>query len=139
MRNIRQNLVFAFFYNIVGIPIAAGALYPAFGILLSPMIAAAAMALSPLSVVTNANRLRSYKPVVSAAAAALPVTAPKVEVREQKMQEEEIMATVKDPVCGMDIDPNNAAATEEHQKKTYHFCSAACHDKFKAEPDKYTA
>lgn len=49
------------------------------------------------------------------------------------------MATVKDPVCGMDIDPKNAATTEEYQKKTCHFCSAACHDKFKAEPDKYTA
>ena len=49
------------------------------------------------------------------------------------------MATVKDPVCGMDIDPKNAAATEEYQGKTYHFCSAACHDKFKAEPQKYVA
>ncbi len=58
MTNIRQNLVFAFGYNVVGIPIAAGVLYPFFGILLSPVIAAAAMALSSLSVVTNANRLR---------------------------------------------------------------------------------
>jgi Cu+-exporting ATPase len=58
MRNIRQNLALAFGYNIVGIPIAAGLLYPFFGIVLSPMIAAAAMALSSLSVVTNANRLR---------------------------------------------------------------------------------
>lgn len=58
MRNIRQNLVLAFGYNIVGIPIAAGLLYPFFGIVLSPMIAAGAMALSSLSVVTNANRLR---------------------------------------------------------------------------------
>ena len=140
MRNIRQNLVFAFFYNIVGIPIAAGILYPAFGILLSPMIAAAAMALSSLSVVTNSNRLRSYKPTTLAAAgAALPVTALKVEVREQKTQKEEAMATVKDPVCGMDIDPNNATATEEYQGKTYHFCSDACHDKFKAEPEKYAS
>ncbi len=140
MRNIRQNLVFAFFYNIVGIPIAAGVLYPAFGILLSPMIAAAAMALSSLSVVTNSNRLRGYKPVTLAAAgAALPATSPKVEVREQKAQKEEVMATVKDPVCGMDIDPKNAAATEEYQGKTYHFCSAACHDKFKAEPQKYVS
>jgi Cu+-exporting ATPase len=140
MRNIRQNLVFAFFYNIVGIPIAAGALYPAFGILLSPMIAAAAMALSSLSVVTNANRLRGYKPVTLIAADAIrPATAPKVEVKEEKTQEKEAMATVKDPVCGMDIDPKNAAATEEYKGKTYHFCSAACHDKYKAEPEKYTA
>ena len=62
MRNIRQNLVFAFGYNAIGIPIAAGALYPFFGLQLSPMIAAAAMAASSLSVVGNANRLRGWKP-----------------------------------------------------------------------------
>ena len=58
MRNIRQNLFFAFLYNGLGVPIAAGVLYPAFGILLSPMIAALAMSLSSVSVVTNALRLR---------------------------------------------------------------------------------
>ncbi len=61
MSNIRQNLVFAFIYNAAGIPIAAGLLYPAFGLLLSPMIAAAAMALSSVSVLTNALRLRTRK------------------------------------------------------------------------------
>ncbi len=59
MRNIRQNLLFAFLYNAAGVPIAAGVLYPAFGILLSPMIAAAAMSLSSVSVVGNALRLRA--------------------------------------------------------------------------------
>jgi Cu+-exporting ATPase len=58
MQNIRQNLFFAFVYNALGVPIAAGALYPAFGILLSPMIAAAAMSLSSVSVIANALRLR---------------------------------------------------------------------------------
>jgi len=58
MRNIRQNLLFAFIYNAAGVPIAAGILYPVFGILLSPMIAAAAMALSSVSVISNALRLR---------------------------------------------------------------------------------
>ena len=58
MRNIRQNLVVAFIYNAAGVPIAAGLLYPAFGILLSPAIAAAAMALSSVSVIGNALRLR---------------------------------------------------------------------------------
>ena len=58
MRNIRQNLFFAFFYNCLGVPIAAGVLYPFFGILLSPMLAAAAMTFSSLSVVSNALRLR---------------------------------------------------------------------------------
>ena len=47
------------------------------------------------------------------------------------------MATVKDVVCGMDIDPKSAAAKMDHQGKTYHFCSSACHDKFMAEPQKY--
>ncbi|MDD5373901.1 MAG: heavy metal translocating P-type ATPase [Sulfurimonas sp.] len=61
MRNIRQNLFFAFFYNSAGIPIAAGLLYPFFGILLSPMIAAAAMSFSSVSVITNALRLRQIK------------------------------------------------------------------------------
>lgn len=59
MRNIRQNLFFAFFYNAVGVPIAAGVLYPFFGLLLSPMIAAAAMTFSSVSVISNALRLRS--------------------------------------------------------------------------------
>jgi Cu+-exporting ATPase len=61
MRNIRQNLFFAFFYNAIGVPIAAGILYPAFGILLSPMIAATAMTFSSVSVITNALRLRTTK------------------------------------------------------------------------------
>ena len=61
MRNIRQNLFFAFIYNAAGIPIAAGVLYPTFGMLLSPIIAAAAMALSSVTVVGNALRLRSSK------------------------------------------------------------------------------
>ena len=59
MGNIKQNLLFAFVYNALGVPIAAGVLYPAFGLLLSPIIAAAAMSLSSVSVVTNALRLRS--------------------------------------------------------------------------------
>jgi Cu+-exporting ATPase len=58
MRNIRQNLFFAFIYNVIGVPIAAGILYPFFGILLSPMIASAAMTFSSVSVISNALRLR---------------------------------------------------------------------------------
>jgi Cu+-exporting ATPase len=61
MRNIRQNLFWAFAYNALGVPIAAGVLYPIFGILLSPMIAAAAMSISSVSVISNALRLRSLK------------------------------------------------------------------------------
>jgi Cu+-exporting ATPase len=61
MKNIRQNLFFAFIYNGLGVPIAAGVLFPVIGLLLSPMIAAAAMSLSSLSVVGNALRLRGVK------------------------------------------------------------------------------
>jgi Cu+-exporting ATPase len=59
MRNIRQNLVFAFVYNAIGIPLAAGVLYPHFGLLLSPVVAALAMSLSSVSVIGNALRLRA--------------------------------------------------------------------------------
>jgi cation transport ATPase len=61
MRNIRQNLFFAFIYNVLGVPIAAGVLYPFFGLLLSPMIAGAAMSFSSVSVILNALRLRSIR------------------------------------------------------------------------------
>ena len=60
-RNIRQNLFFAFFYNLLGIPLAAGVLYPIWGLTLSPVYAAAAMSLSSVTVVTNANRLRRFQ------------------------------------------------------------------------------
>jgi Cu+-exporting ATPase len=66
MRNIKQNLFGSFIYNSLGVPIAAGVLYPFFGILLSPIIASAAMALSSVTVVSNALRLRGFKPSVTA-------------------------------------------------------------------------
>jgi cation transport ATPase len=61
MNNIRENLFFAFFYNALGVPLAAGVLYPAFGVPLNPMIAAAAMSPSSVSVIANALRLRTAK------------------------------------------------------------------------------
>jgi len=80
MLNIRQNLVFAFTYNVLGIPIAAGVLYPVLGVTLSPMIAAGAMALSSLSVVTNANRLRGFTAPDLPADFLIPTTDPVVEI-----------------------------------------------------------
>jgi Cu+-exporting ATPase len=61
MRNIRQNLAFAFVYNVAGVPLAAGVLYPSFGLLLSPIVAALAMSLSSISVIGNALRLRMLR------------------------------------------------------------------------------
>ena len=146
MRNIRQNLVFAFGYNSVGIPIAAGLLYPFFEIMLSPMIAAAAMALSSLSVTTNANRLRTYKrPALEEAVESRQDVDTIAEVREEEPNKEETMTTVEDTanvrdvVCGMEIDPKGAADQMEYQGKTYYFCSNDCHAKFMAEPQKYAA
>jgi len=137
MRNIKQNLFFAFFYNAVGIPIAAGALYPVIGLLLSPIIAAGAMALSSLSVVTNANRLRRFRlpPVPEAGAGSGPVTVT-VEVGEETEGEVK-METVRDPVCGMDVDPANSAGSAEHNGQTYHFCSQGCLERFREDPDRY--
>ena len=86
IRNIKQNLFWAFFYNSLGIPIAAGVLFPVFGIQLSPMIGAAAMSLSSVFVVTNALRLRLFKPNMQA----LPVE----DVKQEITMEEETMEII---------------------------------------------
>lgn len=142
MRNIRQNLFFAFGYNIVGIPLAAGVLYPAFGVLLSPMIAALAMALSSLSVVTNSSRLRSFTPKTPAAPATALTADPVVEIGNKENMEDSFMTNhevtlVTDPVCGMSIDPDTAAATREHDGATFSFCSTGCAEKFDADAHRY--
>ena len=127
MRNIRQNLVFAFSYNVVGIPIAAGVLYPLIGLRLSPMIAAGAMALSSLSVVSNANRLRGFKPLRPATPALDTVgREPVVEVGAAAP------AMALDPVCGMEVDVDHAPATLEAEGTRYYFCSTGCRDEFAA-------
>ncbi|WP_324653798.1 heavy metal translocating P-type ATPase [Georgenia sp. H159] len=142
MRNIRQNLVFAFMYNAIGIPIAAGVLYPALGLMLSPMIAAAAMALSSLSVVANANRLRAFTPRPVPEVTNAPATDPVVEVGHDDEQGTENTMShspeqVTDPVCGMSIDPASAADSAEHEGQTYHFCSTHCAQTFRADPARY--
>jgi Cu+-exporting ATPase len=131
MRNIRQNLFLAFVYNSVGIPVAVGALYPLFGIRLSPIIAAAAMALSSLSVVTNANRLRRFAPVPLPQGATPRAVDPVVEIGTDHAPSEPVR--VVDPVCGMTLDPAKAAATLTHGSATYHFCSTGCRDAFAAD------
>jgi P-type Cu+ transporter len=148
MRNTRQNLFFALVYNATGIPIAAGLLYPFFGISLSPIIAAAAMALSSLSVVTNANRLRRWQPAPLPATGPADVT-PQVQLGSAtetsktvtpEEQEETTMATTTsvDPVCGMTVNPETAAASREVDGVTYYFCSTHCATTFDADPARYT-
>ena len=88
VRNIRQNLFWAFFYNAIGIPVAAGALYPAFGITLNPMIAAAAMSLSSVCVVSNALRLRGWRSRRKKAAAPVAKAAPQVYDRTETSSKE---------------------------------------------------
>ena len=142
MRNIKQNLVFAFIYNGIGIPIAAGALYPAFGLTLSPMIAAAAMAMSSLSVVANANRLKTFRPKPVPDAVTPSSTEPVVEIGRDPKKEETPMptqSTVTDPVCGMSIDPTTAASTIERDGRTYYFCSTHCAASFEKDPDRYSS
>ena len=134
MRNIRQNLVWAFGYNVIGIPLAAGALYPIFGLRLSPMIAAAAMALSSLSVVSNANRLRGFRVRPATAGAAADTAAePVVEVGSPSP------AKAIDPVCGMEVDTAEAAGAVDLGGIRHYFCSTGCKESFDKDPDRYLA
>ena len=127
MRNIRQNLFFALAYNGIGIPVAAGILYPFFGIRLSPVIAAAAMALSSLSVVGNANRLRRYHPAPLPPATVAVGTEPQVETAgDRPGPSQAAAAEVTDPVCGMTVDPATAPARRSTRRGTVYFCSAGC-------------
>ena len=122
MRNIRQNLFFALGYNTVGIPVAAGILYPLLGVRLSPVIAAAAMALSSLSVVGNANRLRRYRPA-PLPAASLPHEEPTVEAAGDRQGEP---AAFTDPVCGMTVNSATAPERRDTGAGPVWFCSAGC-------------
>ncbi|KOV39008.1 hypothetical protein ADK60_01255 [Streptomyces sp. XY431] len=151
MRNIRQNLFFALVYNAVGIPIAAGALYPIWGIRLSPIIAAAAMALSSLSVVTNSNRLRRWHPQPLPTGTPITPVEPRVEVPDdhtahtaraghghaQHQGGHHETQTVTDPVCGMTLAPENATDTRDTPDGTLYFCSPGCAAAYDAGPDRY--
>src|SRR2546427_3414706 len=149
MRNIRQNLFFAFAYNIVGIPIAAGILYPFLGVRLSPMIAAGAMALSSLSVVSNSNRLRGFKPKPIPSVAVPFAAGPKVEVgrhdaapsshHAQSGRGDDVTGktTAIDPVCGMTVDIATAEYRSLRDGEAYYFCAAGCMASFDKDPEKF--
>ncbi|WP_225804018.1 heavy metal translocating P-type ATPase [Streptomyces sp. NK15101] len=146
MRNIKQNLFFALVYNAVGIPLAAGALYPPWGIRLSPIIAAAAMALSSLSVVTNASRLRRWLPTPLPTEAEVEAVRVRPDVEagtdraapdEDGYKERELAV---DPVCGMRVDPATAPERRAHPDGgTLSFCSAHCASAFDHSPDRFTS
>ncbi|MFE0605664.1 heavy metal translocating P-type ATPase [Streptomyces sp. NPDC058892] len=159
MRNIKQNLFFALVYNAVGVPLAAGALYPLWGIRLSPIIAAGAMALSSLSVVTNASRLRRWRPAPLPHAAPARVrprvetpadraaalrrpdtTGPHPHPGEEHPEPDSAAAARRavDPVCGMRIDARDPAAPRRRTGTgEYLFCSAHCAAAFDADPSRY--
>ena len=120
MLNIRQNLVFAFVYN---------------G---SPMIAAAAMALSSLSVLANANRLRGFTAPNIVDVASGPGTEAVVRVGREEGPAVAASGQVSDPVCGMSVELTTAAATLEHDGRAYYFCSPHCATNFTADLGKYT-
>lgn len=162
MRNIKQNLGFAFGYNVLGIPIAAGILYPAFAIMLNPMIAGAAMACSSLSVVLNASRLtrfdahnnqqhrwtvrtqdQSLQPTWKGKVMAL-FNRDHAHTQDHGMHHQMEMhvphgdaAMHVDPVCGMSVSTDHAAAQRKYEGTTVYFCSTGCAERFDANPEQY--
>jgi Cu2+-exporting ATPase len=114
-----QNLWWAAGYNIIAIPLAAGVLYN-FGILLPPAVGAIIMSLSTVIVALNSQTLRKYEP-------------------EGAAFKKEAAVTVKDPVCGMEIEPAMAYGKTEYAGRTFYFCSKHCEEEFKKNPEKYAS
>jgi len=126
IRIIKENLVWAFGYNVVLIPVAAGVLYPIWGVQLSPILAGAAMAFSSVSVVTNSLRLKKWRSEAGVGAA-----------RAQLGSSKGDQPMAVDPVCKMTVEPAKAAAQSTYRGQTYYFCAVGCKQQFDKEPEKY--
>ena len=134
LRVIKQNLFWAFIYNIIGIPVAAGVLYPIWGVLLNPIYAAAAMAFSSVSVISNSLRLRRFREYKEGS----DISGEELRGKSVVIEEEsEMMGKVIDPVCKMKINKKDAAATSDYDGKTYYFCNVNCKIEFDKDPMKY--
>jgi Cu+-exporting ATPase len=129
MRKIKQGLFWAFIYNIIGIPVAAGLLYPFTGFLLNPIIAGTAMAFSSVSVVLNALSMKRYKFCLGNNEVG------RLDTLKYGKMKGVFMA--KDPVCGMDVDEKKVTQKTLYKGKVYYFCSATCKKTFDNEPEKY--
>ena len=114
-----QNLWWAAGYNIVAIPLAAGVL-SSYGVVLPPAVGAIIMSLSTVIVALNSQTLRKYEPKGVAF-------------------KEEARTTVKDPVCGMEIEPATAYGKTEYAGETFYFCSKRCSEEFSKNPEKYAS
>jgi Cu+-exporting ATPase len=126
MTKIKQGFFWALIYNIILLPIAAGLLYPSTGLVLRPEFAGLAMALSSVSVVTNALLLNRFKPSI-----------PNGQVEEFEVTPATSMGIAVDPICKMDVDMSAALYTSKYDGKTYYFCAQYCKDTFDADPEKY--
>ncbi len=135
IRIVKENLVWAFGYNVVLIPVAAGVLYPLGGGLLSPILAGAAMAFSSVSVVANSLRLRRWTPRPVADPAIMSPLASALGGPAARTAKEEPMAI--DPVCRMTVEPAKAAAQSTYKGQTYYFCAVGCKQRFDREPERY--
>ena len=127
MSKIKQGFFWALIYNIILLPIAAGLLYPSTGLVLRPELAGLAMALSSVSVVTNALTLNRFKPSILAES---PV--------ELEVTPVTSMGIAIDPICKMEVDMSAALYSSQYDGKTYYFCAKYCLDTFEADPEKYT-
>jgi Cu+-exporting ATPase len=120
---IRQGFFWALIYNIILLPIAAGVLYPFTGLALRPEFAGLAMALSSVSVVTNALSLNRFKP-------------DQINLEDREETSTQALIAV-DPICKMDVDISTASLMSEYQGKTYYFCNPYCKETFNKNPEEY--